>query len=71
MSIKKFGIGDTLVMKKKHPCGADTFKVTKGGSDIRIVCSGCGRDILLPRISIEKSVKRIIAENGGNERYID
>ncbi len=40
-------INDILILKKQHPCGASTFKVLRVGSDIRIVCEGCGRDLTL------------------------
>ena len=29
------------------------------GSDVRIVCKGCKRDLTLPRVKLEKAVKRI------------
>lgn len=57
MQIIKINVGDTLVMKKKHPCGADRMKVMRVGSDIRVVCCGCGRDMTLPREKLEKSIK--------------
>ena len=59
MKIIKFAPGDRLIMKKKHPCGAEEFKVLRIGSDVRIICSGCGRDITLPRVTLEKSIKRV------------
>ena len=57
---QKFSHGDSLIMKKKHPCGADTFKVLRAGSDVRIVCLGCGRDITLEREAVEKMIKRVV-----------
>ncbi len=60
MAIIQFSVDDTLVMKKKHPCGTDTFKVARCGSDIRIVCTGCGRGLMLSREKVEKSIKRVI-----------
>lgn len=60
MQIVKFNVGDNILMKKKHPCGSDIFKILRIGSDIRISCSGCGRDITLPRETLEKSVKKIV-----------
>ncbi len=60
MQIIKFSVGDTLVMKKKHPCSSDLFAVLRVGSDIRISCKGCGRDITLNRESAEKMIKRVI-----------
>ncbi len=62
MNITKFSVGNKLQMKKKHPCGSDTFKVLRVGSDIRICCVGCGRDLTMPRDSLEKSVKKVIEE---------
>ena len=59
MKIVRFNVGDILVMKKKHPCGADTFKVMRIGSDVRIVCTGCARDLTLDRVSLEKSIKQV------------
>ena len=61
MQIIKFSVGDHLLMKKKHPCGADTFSVMRTGSDVRIKCDGCGRDMTFPRESVEKMIKRVIA----------
>ena len=55
----KFSVGDDLVMKKKHPCGSDTFKVMRLGSDVRVLCCGCGRDLTIARESLEKMIKKI------------
>lgn len=59
MNIVKFSVGDTLTLKKKHPCGSAFFTVVRVGSDVRIVCQGCSRDLTLPRIALEKSIKRV------------
>ena len=73
MNIPKFQKGDTLIMKKKHPCGASAFEVLRTGSDIRIKCKGCGHDLTLPRLKLEKNIKKVEPftstqniENGGN-----
>lgn len=57
MEIIRFSAGDVLVMKKKHPCGCDRMKVLRCGSDIRLQCLGCGRDMTLQREKIEKNIK--------------
>lgn len=57
-------VGDKLLMKKKHPCGADTFTVTRIGMDFRLKCDGCGHEVMVPRVKAEKSLKRIIRPNG-------
>ena len=49
-------------MKKKHPCGTDKFTVVRTGSDIRLVCAGCGRDLTLEREKLEKMVKKVTAK---------
>ena len=66
MEIKKFAVGDILEMKKLHPCGEKKMKVLRVGSDIRILCLGCGRDVTVAREKLEKNIRKIIpsAENG-------
>lgn len=63
MAIVQFSVGDKLVFKKKHPCSSDTFKVLRTGSDIRIICTGCNRDITLPREKLEKMIKKVLSDN--------
>ena len=58
--IIRFEVKDKLCLKKKHPCGTDVFTVLRCGSDILIVCDGCGRDLTLARESLEKMIKKII-----------
>jgi len=62
MPIISFNIGDMLLLKKKHPCSSDLFKVLKVGSDVKIVCEGCGRDLMLPREKLEKMIKKVITK---------
>jgi hypothetical protein len=65
--IIRFSVGDTLEMKKKHPCGAARFKVMRTGSDVRIVCEGCGRDLSMPRVALERSIKKVIPSEVGDK----
>lgn len=58
--IVKFGAKDTLVMKKKHPCGSDRMLVLYAASDIKIRCLGCGREVMAAREKIEKKIKKVI-----------
>ena len=57
-------VGDKLLMKKKHPCGANIFEVTRIGMDFKLVCTGCGHEVMIPRKTAEKSLKKIIGNNG-------
>ena len=67
MQIQRFSVGDTVVMKKKHPCSSDTFKVLRGGCDVRIVCLGCRRELTLERVAFEKMIKKVIAKEDGDK----
>lgn len=60
MQIIKFSVGNILELKKPHPCGTKLFKVIRVGSDVRILCTGCGRDMTVDRIKLEKSIKNVI-----------
>ena len=57
-------VGDILVMKKQHPCGENTFLVLRSGMDLRIRCTGCGREVMVPRAKAEKNIKSIIRKDG-------
>ena len=60
MQIIRMKVGDILELKKSHPCGDKRFRVMRVGSEIRIVCLGCGRDMVLDRVKLEKSVRKLI-----------
>jgi len=47
-------------MRKAHPCGNDEWTVTRTGADVGIVCSGCGRRVMLEREEFERRVRQII-----------
>ncbi len=61
MEIKRFSVGDTLEMKKPHPCGSSRLLVLRVGSDIRVRCVGCGHEMTVPREKLEKNIRRIDA----------
>lgn len=67
MKIIRFSEGDKLVLKKPHPCGNNTFTAIRVGSDVRIVCDGCGRDMTLDRIKLEKAIRKVIPCNENEE----
>lgn len=60
MPIMPIKVGDTLELKKPHPCGEKRFLVMRTGSEVRIVCVGCGRDMSLDRIKLERAVRNRI-----------
>ena len=59
-------VGDRLIMKKKHPCGSNEFAVLRSGMDFRLKCCGCGREVMVPRIKIEKNIKKVIRDEHGD-----
>lgn len=60
MSDKSFELHDIVQMKKKHPCGENSWKVIRMGADVRIKCLGCDRSVMIPRNEFEKRLKKII-----------
>jgi hypothetical protein len=60
-------LGDEVRLKKPHPCGGDTWRVTRLGADIRLVCLTCGRRVMLTRAELAKRARSIThAENDGD-----
>lgn len=53
-------LNDRLVMKKSHPCGCSTFRVTRIGMDFKLICEKCGHEILISRVKAEKNIKKVI-----------
>ena len=60
MESKKYNLNDRLILKKGHPCGTNEWEVVKLGADIKLKCTGCGRLIFIPRIELNKKIKKII-----------
>lgn len=56
-------VGDILKMKKQHPCGSAEWEVLRIGADFRLKCTGCGHQIMIPRVKAEKNV-RGVTRNG-------
>lgn len=52
-------VGDIVKLKKQHPCGSHEWEVLRIGADFRIKCMGCTHQIMIPRKTLEKSVKEI------------
>ena len=60
MKIVRFSVGDTLIMRKPHPCGDNRFKVARTGSAVRVICLKCSRDVTVERLKLEKNIKTVI-----------
>jgi len=57
-------IGDIVIMKKEHPCGGKQWKILRAGMDFRIECTTCGRQVMLPRVKLEKGIKKKLESAG-------
>ena len=51
---------DCIQMKKPHPCGGKIFRILRVGSEVRVVCQTCGRDMTIDRVKLEKAIKQIL-----------
>lgn len=59
-------VGDSLKLKKQHPCGSFQWKVLRVGMDFRLQCEGCGHQIMIPRKQAEKSIRQVIRNAPGS-----
>ena len=66
VQIIRMRVGDTLELKKPHPCGEKRFRVMRVGSEVRVVCETCKRDMTLDRIKLEKAIKRIVSSSASD-----
>ena len=57
--IEKYEVGDTIRMKKPHPCGSHEWEILRTGADFILKCIGCGHQIMVPRRLVEKNTKEI------------
>ena len=51
-------VGEIVTLKKSHPCGSNTWEVLRTGADFRLKYTGCGHQIMIPRTTLEKSLKQ-------------
>ena len=58
-------LGDVIRSRKKHPCGGDTWTVTRTGADIKMRCDTCGRVVMLDRAMFLKRRKALLKRGEG------
>ena len=51
---------DRVILRKPHPCGSYEWEVVRLGADIGLVCSQCGRKVLLSRRELARRMKTYI-----------
>ena len=52
----QFEVGDIITLKKKHPCGSNSWEILRVGADFRLKCTGCAHQIMLSRKNVEKGL---------------
>jgi hypothetical protein len=57
MAVVVFRLGQTLTLRKPHPCGGTEWRVERLGADIGIRCLTCGHYLLTPRTRLERAAK--------------
>lgn len=54
-------LDDVVVLRKRHPCGGDTWRVVRLGADIGVRCETCDHRVLIARSALERDIKRFAA----------
>ena len=55
-------VGAIFEMKKLLPSWCRRFLVLRSGMDFKIRCTGCGHEVMVPRVKAEKNIKKIIRQ---------
>jgi hypothetical protein len=58
--MEEIRMGDTVQMRKAHPCGGDQWTVIRVGADIKIKCMVCGRIVMMDRAVFIKRRKKVL-----------
>jgi hypothetical protein len=54
-------VGDIVRLRRRHPCGGETWLVDRLGADIGLRCQTCGRHVLIERRALERRLAEFIA----------
>ena len=60
MESSEVRVGDTVRLRKVHPCGGDTWQVTRIGTDVGLRCLTCGRVVLLRRMIFRRRLRAVL-----------
>lgn len=53
-------LGDVVRLRRRHPCGGDTWQVDRLGADIGLRCQACGRHVLVDRRRVEQRLVEFV-----------
>lgn len=54
----KYEINQTITTKKPHICGSNQWIVIRLGADIKIKCSKCSREVMIPKYELDKKIEQ-------------
>lgn len=57
MEMPVYEVGDIVKLKKPHPCGSPEWEILRVGADFRLRCLGCGHQVMMPRVQVEKNTR--------------
>ena len=57
MNQYQYEVGDSVKLKKQHPCGSSEWEILRVGADFRLKCMGCGHQIMIARRQVEKNTR--------------
>ena len=53
-------LGDVVRLRRRHPCGGDTWLIDRLGADIGLRCRTCDRHVLVERRTIERRLVEFV-----------
>jgi hypothetical protein len=54
-------LGDVVRLRRRHPCGGDTWLVDRLGADIGLRCRTCARHVLVERRLLERRLVAFVS----------
>ena len=55
----ELNIGDSVLLRKPHPCGGAFWTVIRTGADIKLKCERCGHIVMMSREACVRAVKNV------------
>ncbi len=59
--ITPIDLGDTVRLKKPHPCGVNEWEIVRLGADIGLRCKGCDRKVMLVRSEFDRRFRGYVS----------
>ena len=53
-------LGDVVRLRRRHPCGGETWRIDRLGADIGLRCLTCDRHVLIDRPALERRIVEFV-----------